>query len=221
MRSHRGMKTTRYYLPVISIALLIAAAACEKKTTDTGPDVEELISLGWEAFEAGDMESAYTYFYDAIAADSDDPEARHGMGWIQLMESDLEAALSAFDRAQYFELQHFGAEVGLAIVYRDLPEYSFAITSANTVLGSIPAYVFPHMTSVDWKDLRLIVAQCSYRLGESYFDDAQAEVDILDPDNGLDPSSSSTWVVGGVTYATYAEALLMAIEALADTIADI
>lgn len=221
MRSHKGMKRTLCYLPVISIALLIAAVACEKKSTDTGPDVEELIDQGWTAFEAGDLESAYTYFYDAINADSDDAEARHGMGWVQLMEGDLDAAWVAFDRAQYFELQHFGAEVGMAIVYRDLPDYSLAISSANTVLSSIPAYVFPHMSSVDWKDLRLIIAQCSYRKGEAYFDDAQAEVDILDPDNGLDPADSDTWVVGSVTYATYAEALMMAIEALESDIADI
>ena len=68
-----------------------------------------------------------------------------------------------------------------------------------------------HMTTIDWRDMRLLLAQCWFRLGEEWFDEAQAQVDILDPANGLDPSDPATWSVGGTTFDSYGAALMTAI----------
>jgi hypothetical protein len=82
------------------------------------------------------------------------------------------------------------------------------------VLSAEPAWVFSRRPSIDWFSIRLILAQAYFRLGAASFPNAQAHLDVLDPDNGLDPADSATWVVESVTYDTYAEALLKAIERL-------
>jgi hypothetical protein len=63
---------------------------------------------------------------------------------------------------------------------------------------------------VDAEDLHLVIAQASAQLAR--YADAQAELDLLDPANGLDPNDDETWVVDGTTYGTYREALFAAIE---------
>ncbi len=216
MKRNRTMSTGTRCLPLL-LLLLFMMTACEESGTG-GPTAAEKVSEAWTAFEAGDITSAFSLFNEAISLNPVYAEAHHGMGWVRLLRGELSHARSAFNSAKTNGLSGVDADAGLALVYRDLPDLSLAISSARTALAASSSWSFSHRNSIDWQDLRLVIAQCSYRLGESTFDDAQAELDILDPDNGLDDSVSSSWVVGGITYDTYAEALLMAIEALEATI---
>lgn len=214
MRSRRYGQFVRTGRLVLALLLLIPAGACSKKSTDSGTTAEEETNLGWAAFEANDIATARTHFTAAININFEYAEAVLGIGWVSTLEGNLRGAQTNLERAIYLGLDNFGANVGLAVVLRDRLDFTNSIVHARLVITSLPAYVFSHRTSVDWKDLRLIIAQCCYRLGGNYFSDAQAEVDILDPGNGLDPNDSGTWVVGGITYNTYGEALLKEIESL-------
>ena len=80
-----------------------------------------------------------------------------------------------------------------------------AVDWADSALAIDPDYVFEHDPTFDWKDLRLILAQSYY--GLSQYDEAQAQVDILNPDNTLDPESD-----------TYMEDLLAEIQRLGEEI---
>ena len=217
MRRFRTMSKKRHYIPALLLLLTLTATACEETGTG-GATADEKIAQGWTAFEAGDITAAFSRFNEAISIDPLSAEAHHGMGWVRLLRGELSQAQSSFNSANTNGLTVTDADAGLAITCRDLPDLSQAISKARTVLTSSSSWSFSHRTSIDWKDMRLVIAQCSYRLGEDHFDDAQTELDILDADNGLDPLNSGTWIVGSTTYDTYAEALLMAIEALETTI---
>ncbi len=212
----RTISTGKWYLPVL-LLLLFVVTACEKSGTG-GPTAAEKIAEGWTAFEAGDITAALGLFNEAVSINPVNAEAHHGRGWARLLRGELSQAQSSFNSANTNGLTGVDADAGLAFVYRDLPDFNQAISNARSVLTSSSSWSFSHRTSVDWRDLRLVIAQCSYRLGEANFDDAQAELDLLDPDNGLDDTDSGTWVVDGITYDTYAEALLMALEALESAI---
>ena len=211
------MSKRRHYIPALLLLLTLTATACEETGTG-GATAAEKIALGWTAFEASDITAAFSRFNEAISIDPLNAEAHHGMGWVRLLRGELSQAQSSFNSANTNGLAITDADAGLAITCRDLPDLNLAISKARAVLTSSSTSSFSHRTTIDWKDMRLVIAQCSYRLGEATFDDAQTELDILDADNGLDPADSGTWIVGSTTYDTYAEALLMAIEALESTI---
>ncbi len=201
-------------VPVVFV-VAVAAGACSKKSTSNGPsDISQLLADGWAAWESSQYSSSYDIFLDAVSHDPADAEARNGIGWAKLFLGELHSAIGSFDYAIYLELPTFDATLGMAFALRDSADYSNAVLNAQKIVDAMPRYTFSHRASINWKDIRLLIAQCSFRRGQQYFDIAQANVDTLDPTNGLDPESPASWVVGGVTYNAYPEALLKKIEAL-------
>jgi tetratricopeptide (TPR) repeat protein len=87
-------------------------------------------------------------------------------------------------------------------VYLAQNEYEAAIAAADEalLLGG-EDYVFSHIPDVQTRSLRLLIAECYYAMGQ--YGDAQAQIDILEPDNELDQNSR-----------TYEEDLLLEIERL-------
>jgi tetratricopeptide (TPR) repeat protein len=197
-------------LPALFILLLLTAGCGKNGAGSRAPEETE---LGWAAWEAGEYTTARTRFLAAVSEDAGYAEAHHGLGWAHAFLGSLPQAVTAFTTARLRGLSTPDPDAGLAIVLRDLPDLDGAIASALAALGASSAWSFSHRPSIDWRDLRLILAQCYFRKGPGTFDEAQDQVDILDPTNGLDPASPATWTVGATTYDTYAEALLMAIEA--------
>jgi hypothetical protein len=59
------------------------------------------------------------------------------------------------------------------------------ITSADSTLQRDLRYAFPHDQELDWRDLRLILAQCHFETGE--YDLAKTQVDSLNSENILNP----------------------------------
>ncbi len=207
-----------WIVPLI-LAVAVAAGACNTAPPEdggggSGPDVSATIALGWTAWEAADYSTAFDHFEDAFSQNATSAEARNGLGWAELFRGHMSQAIYHFDYAMYLQLPVFDAHLGMAIALRDSAHYSNAILTAQQILEAIPRYEFSHRTSINWKDLRLLIAACAIRRGEDYFDLAQANVDSLDPGNGLDPDTPATWVVGSTTYDSYPEALIKKIEAL-------
>ena len=200
------------------IAALLLTACGKDKGTDSGTTAAEETADGWVDFAAGSYTAARTHFLAAISRDDGFADAYNGLGWSQAFLNNLSEAVTAFNNAKTNGLTTPDADAGLAVVYRDLPNYPLAVTSAQAVLTANPSYVFSRLTSLNYEDMRLIMAQAYYRQGEDLFDEAQAQLNILDPANGLNPGNAATWVVDSVTYGTYAEALLMALESVAATL---
>jgi tetratricopeptide (TPR) repeat protein len=195
-----------------AVALIAFASGCSKG--GPGNHAVEETDLGWAAWEAEDYTEARTHFLTAVSEDPNYADAHHGLGWAHAFLGSLPQAVTALTNARVKGLTTADPYAGLAIVLRDLPDLDGAIAAANAALDLAPTWSFVHRTSIDWKDLGLVLAQCYYRKGSATFAQAQAQLDLLDPDNGLDPAQPATWTVGEQSYNTYAEALLMAIEAV-------
>ncbi len=207
---------------IVAPALLLLAVGCSSEENGTGPGTTtaaEDLAAGWSAFEAGNYTTARTNFQSAINKNDTLADAYSGLGWSQAMLGNLSLAATAFEDGLTEDSGLIDAAAGLAFVYRDhpspVPDLDQAIAHAQAVITANASWLFAHMTSVDVDDLRVVMAQSYFRKGEASFSNAQAQVDLLDPSNGLDPGNSATWIVGGTTYNAYAEALLMKIEELA------
>jgi len=138
-----------------------------------------LVDQGWDAFESGDFVGAKSDFERAIADDPENGAAHNGLGWANMRLDDLQGAVTSFDAALTHGFTGADPHAGKAIVLRDLEpvDYAAAIGSANTALGIESDYAFAHDAGLDWQDLRLILAQSHFALGE--YDDANTQVGLL------------------------------------------
>lgn len=193
-------------------ALVLVGTGCSSGGSGPSVDPQEKTDEGWAAFEGQDYGAALLAFQAAVDADDGFADAWNGLGWTRAYQEELGDAAMALQNAVDSGLPVPDARAGLAIVYRDVPALDSAIAEALAVLAADAEWVFTHRSSVDYLDMHLVLAQCYYREGEASFGEAQTQLDVLDPDNGLDPAAPATWTVDGTDYLTYAEALLMAIE---------
>ena len=191
------------------VALMIGCGTQEgtgvEPKDDPAPD-PSLVELGWAAFRAGQYETAEDLFKQAIAEDAGDHEAHNGLGWTLLRKDELTSAIVSFDAALTNGFAGADPHVGKAILLRDLRpvNYAAAIAEANTALSIDSDYVFAHDAELDWKDVRLILAQCYYATGQ--YDEANTQVGLLGG-TMQDPSSD-----------TFVEDLLAEIQALGELI---
>jgi tetratricopeptide (TPR) repeat protein len=187
------------------------------------------VNQGWNFFENASYDSARARFESAIAIDPTYADAHNGLGWSVLYlgfppsNEPIDEAITAFLQAITRGLFAADPQVGLAFAYQSEGEYSPAVQYAQSALNMEPTYSFRHRDTINYLDIRLVLAQSYFGQGEDYFPQAQAEVDILDPDNGLDPQDETTWAVDldrdgeievGETYSSYTEALMELIDLL-------
>lgn len=189
---------------LVALALLLAAAGCGSNDGVVRPG--ESINRGWAAFRQGDYEQAEAHFLAALEVDSTLAEAHSGLGWSRGFDGRFDEAVASFERAVILDTNDPDAAGGLAAAALASGDTEGAVTGAEIALAVDPGWVFPHRSGVDFEDLRLIIAQARSLDGE--YADAQDQVDLLDPENGLDPGRPATWVVADVAYGSYREALL-------------
>jgi tetratricopeptide (TPR) repeat protein len=97
----------------------------------------------------------------------------------------LADCISSFQAALAKDAQNADALAGIALAYLANDEYDQAITNANQVLAINPSYSFAH-GNVTSRNLRILLAESYYYKGD--FENAQSQVDILNPGNGLNPA---------------------------------
>ena len=169
---------------------------------------------GWTWYGSGDYGEAAAAFRVRLADNEACRDAWTGLGWALARLDSLASAAEAFDAALSLDDENWDAHAGRALVSSARGVHDAVLTSAAAVLDAEgDAYVFGRDEAVTALDLRMVLAQSAFHV-EAY-DVCQAQVDALDPDNGLDPGEPSTWIVSGTTYGTYEEALLVAVHALA------
>ncbi len=177
------------------LVALSVLGGCFNGGDDDKQTCESLTAEGWATFEAGNFSSAESDFHAAISLSADCVEARNGVGWCQLRQGWLEQAIEWFDLALSLGLSTADPHAGKAIACRDVgrdrkdDDYAEAIASAQAALEIAPRYVFGHDDTIDWRDLRLILAQCYFHEGE--YELANAEVDSLDEGNPQDQASET------------------------------
>lgn len=187
---------------------------------EPGPDVQALLTQAWTSFTAGDFAAAKAKFQEALAIDPALLEGTLGVGWSSAFLVDLTAAEAALAGVAATPVTAANAEfvraaqAGLAVVRLALDDNADAVAAGLALLAADPDWAFEFRASVNADDVRLAVAEASVAQGD--FVQAQAQLDALDPDNGLVWDVPGSWVVGGVSYDTYETAVvqaLMAVEA--------
>jgi tetratricopeptide (TPR) repeat protein len=191
------------------VILVVGCSADEDPGFDPGEDPAPdptLVELGWAAFGADQFNTAEELFSQAIAEDATNHEAHNGKGWALLRLDGLATAIVSFDAALNNGFAGADPHVGKAILLRDLPpvNYAAAVAAANTALSIDSDFVFAHDEELDWKDVRLILAQCYYATGQ--YNEANNQVVLL---GGTEQDPNSP---------TFVEDLLAEIQALGELI---
>jgi len=177
------MTMLRFVLLLLAVGVALGSvSSCGNECEDCGriiPDAPDLVGAGWTAFESGDFDEAGTRFESAIARDPADNEAHNGLGWANLRRGLLDEAAANFDVALANGFSGADANAGRTIALRDLQpaDYQGSIDAAVAALAIDGAFVFVHDTNLDWMDLRLIMAQSYFALGE--YGNANAQVGLI------------------------------------------
>ena len=159
------------------------------------------IKEGWQAYRTNEIEKAKEAFNSALSFDDGLTEAYNGLGWCELRQGNFIEAGKAFSFAIAIDPIMLDAHAGLAGMSLATGEYESAIEHATLVLTAFPKYVFAHDASITYYQLRLILAEGYFQIGE--YDKALKQVTLLNPDHKIVPEKES-----------YIEDLALEIEAL-------
>lgn len=157
---------------------------------------------GWLQFELGHYDNAIGFFDEASEMEPMLSQAYLGLGWCYAMLDQMEASLSNIELTIVRDPESPDGHAARAFVYLARDEYETAAEAASEAvsLGG-EEYVFSQIPEVRTENLRLLMAESYYAVGQ--YADAQAQVDILKPDNNLNQDSR-----------TYKRDLLLEIEGL-------
>ena len=161
---------------------------------NTAPDAT---SQGWTAFRAGDYETAASSFILALTLDASNADAHNGLGWSLTNLGNLQNALTSFDTAIDNGLASADALAGKTIILRDRRpvDHSATIDAATATLVKDQDWVFEHDTRLDWRDVRLVLAQSYFAIGE--YDIVNDQIELLGGTR-QDPASPN-YVLGLLT----------------------
>ena len=174
----------------------------------------DLVLVSWQVYENGNYSEAIGYFEDILEQNPNYADGYNGLGWCygsNVIDS-LETARQNFDSANALNSNFADATAGRGFVLLALKQYSLAVNDFSRIIQNNPNYVFSHDSSVTISDIRLGLAEAHFF--RQNYQLAQEQVDLLAPENSLDPNNSSTWVVDGFNFTTYHGALLAWIEKL-------
>ncbi|MBU1700447.1 MAG: hypothetical protein KJ970_01040 [Candidatus Eisenbacteria bacterium] len=175
--------------------------------TEPGTSASEYTSQGWTIFEQGNYSDALARFSSAISKDASYGPAYVGQGWSHLMLSSFGSASSSFNNA----IAHgaTGADAyggkGATLLGLQSADLAQAVSAAQTARAHSPSFVFDHRTSFNVNDLYLVEG-CAFA-GQALYNSALVAANAIAP-SGIVSTNSSTWMVNGVTYSTYAKAVL-------------
>jgi len=138
-----------------------------------------LTAQGWDLYEDGDYEGAIGKFDAATDLDANYSDAYNGLGWSYAKLDSLSKALTNFSLCISRGDTRPDPHAGKAPVLRDLnpPQFQNAIDAAIAALTKDSDFEFEHYEDFDWRDLRLIKAQCYY--GLNMWAEAVDEIEAL------------------------------------------
>jgi len=191
------LHVTRYRVSLpsfaVSIAVMILLSSCISGPDDVivlpPADVYHTkVAEAWIEFESGRYREAIIVFREASEIDTLSPDAYLGLGWCYAMLDEMEDSLSNLEFANVKEPGSPDVYAAKAFVYLAQSEYEAAIAAADKAISlGGEEYVFSQIPEVQTRNLRLLIAECYYAMGQ--YEDAQVQIDILKPDNNLDPNS--------------------------------
>ncbi|MBN2010901.1 tetratricopeptide repeat protein [candidate division KSB1 bacterium] len=170
------MKSISCLLIIMNIA--IGSACNVKSKVEPNQDAVSLTNDGWQTyFENKEYQNALNAFKDAIIADQEYTDAYNGAGWASARLSSLDEAVGYFEQCIGLDATIVDAQAGLAFAYQADMNYTDAISAAKTALQTNSTWSFSHDTSLNYKDLHLLLAACFFATGD--YSQSLTEVRIL------------------------------------------
>ncbi|MFQ6039752.1 MAG: tetratricopeptide repeat protein [Candidatus Poribacteria bacterium] len=201
MLRHSGKKT------IFAILTILAILGCSREfdnpfDPNNSSRKAVYVKEGWRAYRTGEMGKAKDAFASALSLDDKYAEAYNGLGWCEFRSGNLSEASKAFSSAIEIPLAPFtkgeiieneptmsDAYAGLAGTSLAAGEYKSAVEYAALVLNSTPRYINSHDDSITYYQLRLILAEGYFQMGE--YDKALQQVTLLNPDHKVVPENKS------------------------------
>jgi len=180
------------YLIIIIIALFLKACVSEPDNTIILPvdDYYSKLAQGWIEFDARQYEEAIVIFSEASEIDPLRYEAYLGLGWAYAMTDQMSESLYNLDQAVAISPSIPDAYAAKAFILLVQSKHDDAIFSAKEAISlGGNEYMFSSLPCVSAESLRLLLAECYYVVGQ--YQDAQAQIDILKPDNQLEPENQN------------------------------
>lgn len=197
--------------------LIISCSSSDNGTDPPEPyDVGENMEIAWQRFASGDYSEALAKFDEILYHSTDNPEALMGKGWCFAFQAEYDYAIIVFQSAIDNDLDTPDVRIGLASVYRDYHDYSAGLSNAESVIDADSLYQFSRRTTIDYKDAHLIIAECAYYLGSSYYPTAHEAINYLCDLLGIAPLPDA----GSIPGDEYEMQMVQKIDDLTDLIAD-
>ena len=164
----------------------------------------------WEKYADGQFTEALNLINEALSLNDYDPEIIISYGFFLLQTDSFDAARDAIESA--YRLSPYMPLVlcGKALLAQadGLPED--VIHYCNIILNRESDWEYRYNSSINTNLVRLFLAEAYVQTNQS--EKSQMMLDLVWPDNGLDPNLSASWSVNGQSYNEYTLALLAAIQ---------
>ncbi|MCP4144762.1 MAG: tetratricopeptide repeat protein [bacterium] len=147
------------------LLLLLFVAGCGDDESTTSPTSNHL-TQGWSLYESGNYTDAITSFVAVLEGDPANISAFNGLGWTWTKIGNMELGRDEFQKAIDNGMTTADPYAGIAFASIDIAPADFngAISSALTALEISSDWSFSHKTSIDWRDLRLVLAQSYFAI---------------------------------------------------------
>ena len=168
----RDSRPTRFLLSVIALGIVLITIGCDKKEGPSEAKVtaDDLVQQGWINFEYLDYIASLKDFEDAINLDDRHSDAYNGAGWSaakiprKMNEAgDYFATSLSLDTTRYDAL---GGWVFVVYQQGDSAGWEAAIRKGDSLLYHRQVWQFHHEKSIDFNDIRLVMANSYLNLGE-------------------------------------------------------
>ncbi len=158
---------------LLSICLVLVVMGCGKDDGVTGPEMTtmDLVYEGWDLFEDAEYAAAIEYFERALQATADLTDdqrmyAYSGAGWTcGKLPGRLEDARDYFERSVIDSMILYDALAGWLFVDYQLGDWNMALLKAEVLMEDIPTWRFYHEETLDYNDIRLLMAASHFNLG--------------------------------------------------------
>lgn len=209
---YRQIRRWLFRLALLGSVVLVALGSECIFLPDEEKDAATLTAEGWTQYEAHNYSAAIDRFNQAIDKDPTYADAYNGRGWSYAKLEQLDNAMTNFNSAISKNSGLWDAYAGKAFVASAQNDHPAVISAATSLISGNSSWTFSHEPDISISDVRLVLAQSYFYLGQ--YDNARAQVNLIPASNDIDPGNPDTWVVSEVKYNTYKEALSKEIQRL-------
>jgi hypothetical protein len=172
-------------------------------------DEGDAMDDAWQLYRQQRFEEAAQRFQDLALEDVSMAESYGGLGWSRLRLLEPAAARTAFQSSLIDDPQWADSRAGELFALRDAGGSADALLSrARALLRDEPTWRFGHESSVDWRDLQVLMAQVFYTTQR--FDSCLTRCRSVDDAMSLSRADTLSWLGA----PTFESALLAELERL-------